>query len=211
MNVKIDLKDYIPQLFKRKKQQQLAFRIIQNGSFPDNRDIEELVHVTKLNENIVRDTVSTLFKHKIISLNSKLVNSSVDFPLQNSDPQIIVEERKVYEPDQIINPAQVNPFSLDDMSKEQLVNFYMNNPEGFKQLLSGSIDEGIKATASTIRKVILEITNYTASCYEKAHDQGFDGTLSDFINECVYDYFAKRNLELTWRHITPNTSYSRFR
>ena len=48
-----------------------------------------------------------------------------------------------------------------------------------------------------------DITNdFSTRNYEKAvNDGAFDGTFSDFMNNCVYKYFEDRNLALGWHSI----------
>jgi len=100
-------------------------------------------------------------------------------------------------------PGPVNPFS--GMSGEQVYEMYLNQPDQFGKLLgtpvpADSVAEGnLSALPATVRRMIVELTTYTQMSYEKAvNDGAIDGSLSDFLNKCVYSYFADRGIALEW-------------
>ena len=104
----------------------------------------------------------------------------------------------------IEEPNTLNPMS--NMSGDQIYEMLMNQPREFMEMMGipnrGSPQGDIQAVPVTVRKVIVDVTTYTLTCYEKAvNDGAFDGTFSDFMNQCVYKYFEDRGLALGWHKI----------
>ena len=120
----------------------------------------------------------------------------------SSDPVVPAESSKAG------IPGPLNPFA--GMSGDQVYEMYLNQPDAFAQLLGRPIpadavaEGGMSALPATVRRIIVELTAYTQIAYEKAvNDGAFDGSLSDFLNQCAYKYFADRGIVLEWRRKPP--------
>ena len=107
-------------------------------------------------------------------------------------------------------PNTLTPFT--NMSGEQVYEMLMNQPREFMEIMgipNRSPQGDIQAVPVTVRKVIVDVTTYTLTCYEKAvNDGAFDGTFSDFMNQCVYKYFEDRGLALGWHKIEEMRRFS---
>ena len=103
----------------------------------------------------------------------------------------------------IEEPNTLNPMS--NMSGDQIYEMLVNQPREFMDMMGiqNRPPQGdIQAVPVTVRKVIVDVTTYTLTCYEKAvNDGAFDGTFSDFMNQCVYKYFEDRGLALGWHKL----------
>ena len=117
----------------------------------------------------------------------------------------------------VSNPASqpvgpTNPFA--GMTGEQVYDLYLNQREAFSKMLgqpipADAVAEGdMKALPATVRRIIVEVTAYTQIAYEKAlNDEAFDGSFSDFLNQCVYKYFADRGIVLGWHRMPQYQPY----
>ena len=114
-------------------------------------------------------------------------------------------ENPVNEPSNpmIEEPSTLNPMS--NMSGDQIYEMLVNQPREFMDMMGiqNRPPQGdTQAVPVTVRKVIVDVTTYTLTCYEKAvNDGAFDGTFSDFMNQCVYKYFEDRGLALGWHKL----------
>ena len=91
------------------------------------------------------------------------------------------------------------PFA--SMSKEEVVDMAMNNPDMIYALRNQGVPptmDTIQAVAHTTRWIALELTTYTQAAFERSCEDGYEGSLSDFINNAVYKYFADRGKTLQW-------------
>jgi hypothetical protein len=101
-------------------------------------------------------------------------------------------------PGPTVNPN--DPFA--GMSKEQIIEFYENNPPPGRKLPGGLSETFVTAPPATIRKIMIEVTTYTQMLYEKAlADAAFEGTFSDFLNWAPAKYFEDRGLSLGWHKV----------
>jgi len=101
-------------------------------------------------------------------------------------------------------PQPVNPMDpFANMSKEEIIEFYQNNPTMAGRRLPGGLSETyVNSPPETIRKIIIEVTTYTQMLYEKAlADGAFEGTFSDFLNWAPQKYFEDRGLALGWHKV----------
>jgi len=134
----------------------------------------------------------------------KVVNALSKTPENpSSDPTPIPAEAP-----KASTPESLNPFA--GMRGEEVYEMYLNQPDAFAQLLgrpipADALAEGsMSALPATVRRIIVELTAYTQIAYEKAvNDGAFDGSLSDFLNQCAYKYFADRGIVLEWRRKPP--------
>lgn len=110
--------------------------------------------------------------------------------------------------EQSANPeAEAKPENPTDpfagMSKDEIIEFYQNNPTMAGRRLPGGLSETyVNSPPETIRKIIIEVTTYTQMLYEKAlADGAFEGTFSDFLNWAPQKYFEDRGLSLGWHKV----------
>jgi len=125
---------------------------------------------------------------------------TVDPPKNNPEP---VDPPNNPSSPAIEEPNTLNPFS--NMSGDQVYEMLVNQPREFMEMMgiqNRPAQGDIQAVPVTVRKVIVDVTTYTLTCYEKAvNDGAFDGTFSDFMNQCVYKYFEDRGLALGWHKL----------
>ena len=76
----------------------------------------------------------------------------------------------------------------------------MNDPDQIYAMRTGRRrrDDTIQAMPDTMRWMGIMLTTYTQNAFERSVQDGYEGTLSDFINDCVYQYFADRGKVLQW-------------
>lgn len=94
--------------------------------------------------------------------------------------------------------AELGPFS--GMSKKDILDMAMNDPDGIHAMVRGYSrgEKTIMATPETMRWMGVMLSTYTQSAFERSISDGYEGTLSDFLNDCVYMYFADRGKVLQW-------------
>ena len=147
------------------------------------------------------------FENFMVEIRASLNKLSADIPENNPGPA----EDPVTPPSNPVveEPNNLNPF--DGMSGSQVYEMLLNQPREFMDLMGiqNRPPQGdIQAVPVTVRKVIVDVTTYTLTCYEKAvNDGAFDGTFSDFMNQCVYKYFEDRGLALGWHKVDPLRRY----
>lgn len=94
---------------------------------------------------------------------------------------------------------EAGPFA--GMSKQQIIDMAINNPDDIYRLRSQGVpptSETIQAMAHTTSWKALELTTYTQAAYERSCRDGYEGSLSDFINHAVFKYFEDRGWRLDW-------------
>lgn len=103
-----------------------------------------------------------------------------------------------------------DPFA--DLSKDQMVELLRSQPQALVALANPDLRPGgegqtdrVKAQPVTLRPIILMLTTYSQMLYEKAvHDGYFEGTLSDFANFTMEQYFTDRGWSLDWSKRQPD-------
>lgn len=98
-----------------------------------------------------------------------------------------------------------DPFA--DMSRDQILELLRSQPQEFMTLMNpdGAERTGrVQAQEVTLRPIILMLTTYSQMLYEKVvHDGFFEGTLSDFANFTMEQYFTDRGWSLDWNKREP--------
>jgi len=115
------------------------------------------------------------------------------------------------DPDDAPDEVEQEPVEVDEgpfagMSKQQVIDMAINSPEMVYALRNQGVlptSDTIQAVAHTTRWLALELTTYTQAAYERSVEDGYEGSLSDFINNAVYKYFADRGKVLQWVDTVP--------
>lgn len=158
---------------------------------------ESKVDLLELSFKTLKDELNDFTSEMRTTIKSLSAEAPKNNPTPAEDP---VQETSTSE--NLVNPT---PFS--NMTGEQVYEMMLNQPREFRELMGMSraaTNGDIKAVPVTVRKIICNLTTYSLTCYEKAvNDGAFDGTLSDFINQCVYKYFEDRGLALGWHQVQP--------
>ena len=169
---------------------------------PDEEGLEE-----ELQENRIKKMEVTIhnqgekFDNFMAEIRASINKLSTNPPKGNPGPI----ENPVNESSNpmIEEPSTLNPMS--NMSGDQIYEMLVNQPREFMDMMGiqNRPPQGdTQAVPVTVRKVIVDVTTYTLTCYEKAvNDGAFDGTFSDFMNQCVYKYFEDRGLALGWHKL----------
>jgi len=120
-------------------------------------------------------------------------------------PSDSLEERLERIEGMLQDNGEVDP--LGDLSRDQIVELLRSQP---KELMSMVNPDGagrtgrVEAQAVTLRPVILMLTTYSQMLYERAVFDGyFEGTLSDFANFTMEQYFTDRGWSLDWNKREP--------
>ena len=89
---------------------------------------------------------------------------------------------------------------LPGLSRDQLIEIATNQPGQIRALmgLPPRSDEGIESLPITTRVVAVELNTYTLSVFERVVHDGYDGSMSDFLNDAAYKYFEDRGKRLDW-------------
>lgn len=122
-------------------------------------------------------------------------------PLTVDPPEPEAEEVEV----ELVNPGpdEVGPFA--GMSKDDIIDIAMNDPEKIYAMRTGYMrgDKTIMAMPETMRWMGVMLTTYTQNAFERSIWDGYEGSLSDFLNDCVFQYFADRGKALQWVDLPP--------
>lgn len=118
-------------------------------------------------------------------------------------PTLQVESPEVDNPDQVqqVEQSDVEPIStfLPGLSREQIIEIGANQPGKIRELMGlPPVEVGIESLPVTTRVIAVELTTYTQSVYERVVHDGYDGTMSDFLNDAAYKYFEDRGKRLDW-------------
>jgi len=167
------------------------------------REIRELKDRQENLETIVKAELSGIkdMLEKVINQKATVEKvESVVSPLKGKAKPVEEEDP----PEQPANPGPTanpnDPFF--NMTKEEVIEFYANNPQTGRKLPGGLSETFVNAPPATIRKIIIEVTTYTQMLYEKAlNDGAFEGTFSDFLNWAPSKYFEDRGLSLGWHKV----------
>lgn len=89
---------------------------------------------------------------------------------------------------------------LPGLSRDQLIEIGVNQPGQIRALmgLPPRSDEGIESLPITTRVVAVDLNTYTMSVFERVVHDGYDGSMSDFLNDAAYKYFEDRGKRLDW-------------
>jgi len=132
-------------------------------------------------------------------------------PLENA-PTSTANTLTVEPPDDVDEVDEIEQEPVDtstpfsNMSKEEILDMAINSPEMIYTLRNQGVPpttDTIQAVAHTTRWIALELTTYTQAAYERACEDGYEGSLSDFVNNAVYKYFADRGKVLQWVDTMP--------
>ena len=156
-------------------------------------------------QDMLEVTVDKGFKEVLARLRAQeeapaLVPMVAANPLSVDPPD---EEEVEQEP---VNPGPVDEGPFAKMTKEQVLDMAINDPGMIYALRNQGVpptSDTIQAVAHTTRWLALELTTYTQAAYERAVEDGYEGSLSDFINNAVYKYFADRGKVLQWVDVIP--------
>ncbi len=89
---------------------------------------------------------------------------------------------------------------LENLSLEQIKELVRSQPQELVAMVTpsaGNPGGRVSATEVTLRPIIVMFTTYSQILFEKAvHDGYFDGTLSDFVNFSIEQYFKDRGYRL---------------
>lgn len=106
---------------------------------------------------------------------------------------------------QMENEGGGDPF--DNLSREQIIELIRSQPQ---ELMTMANPRGVgqagrvEGQAVTLRPMILMLTTYSQMLYERAvYDGHFEGTLSDFANFTMEQYFTDRGWGLDWNKREP--------
>jgi len=133
-------------------------------------------------------------------------------PLVNPNvmPEVAVNPLSVdppEEPEELEQePVEADEGPFAGMTKEQVIDMAINSPEMVYALRNQGVpptSDTIQAVPHTTRWLALELTTYTQAAYERSVEDGYEGSLSDFINNAVYKYFADRGKVLQWVDTIP--------
>ncbi len=98
-----------------------------------------------------------------------------------------------------------DPF--DNLSREQIIELIRSQPQ---ELMTMANPDGrgmagrVEGQPVTLRPMILMLTTYSQMLYERAvYDGHFEGTLSDFANFTMEQYFTDRGWGLDWNKREP--------
>ena len=98
-----------------------------------------------------------------------------------------------------------DPF--DDLSREQIIELIRSQPQEIMTMAnprSGGQAGRVEGQPVTLRPMILMLTTYSQMLYERAvYDGYFEGTLSDFVNFAMEQYFTDRGWGLDWNKREP--------
>jgi len=133
-------------------------------------------------------------------------------PKNNPGPEALVqeepasvEERLELIERQIQEGSGGDPF--DNLSREQIIELIRSQPQ---ELMTMANPDGkgmvgrVEGQSVTLRPMILMLTTYSQMLYERAvYDGHFEGTLSDFANFTMEQYFTDRGWGLDWNKREP--------
>ena len=98
-----------------------------------------------------------------------------------------------------------DPF--DDLNREQIIELIRSQPQELMTMANpgGKVQGGrVEGQPVTLRPMILMLTTYSQMLYERAvYDGYFKGTLSDFANFTMEQYFTDRGWGLDWNKREP--------
>lgn len=135
-----------------------------------------------------------------------LLKKGVDTPASIVKANTLTVEPEEPEEVEEIEQEPVRSGPFDNMTKEQILDMAMNSPEMIYALRNQGVPpttDTIQAVAHTTRWIALELTTYTQAAFERACEDGYEGSLSDFVNNAVYKYFADRGKVLQWVDTMP--------
>ena len=105
-----------------------------------------------------------------------------------------------------------DPF--DDLSREQIIELVRSQPQEFMTMVNPrgkDLIGRVEGQPVTLRPMILMLTTYSQMLYERAvYDGYFEGTLSDFANFTMEQYFTDREWGLDWVKRQPASRSGRF-
>ena len=125
-------------------------------------------------------------------------------PTELSQPET-VEERLERIERLVQEGSGGDPF--DGMSREQIIELVRSQPQDLISMVNPDgrgIAGRIEGQPVTLRPMILMLTTYSQMLYERAvYDGHFEGTLSDFANFTMEQYFTDRGWGLDWHKREP--------
>jgi len=105
-----------------------------------------------------------------------------------------------------------DPF--DDLNREQIIELIRSQPQEVMTMAnprSAGQSGRVEGQTVTLRPMILMLTTYSQMLYERAvYDGYFEGTLSDFVNFAMEQYFTDRGWGLDWNKREPANMSRRF-
>lgn len=193
---------------------------------PPSKELEKRIALTEVNIKGLKTDMEKGFKGIEEAIQRLSVAPGGDNPPENpgSEPVIQAEnlgkieqsgsvEDRLGRIEQLVQGREEkDPFA--DLSREQILELIRSQPQEFVAMVNpdGAGRTGrVEAQAVTLRPVILMLTTYSQMLYERAvHDGYFDGTLSDFANFTMEDYFTVRGWSLDWTKKEPTHRRRRF-
>ena len=134
-------------------------------------------------------------------------NNPNDQP-ENEEPESI-EDRIAQLEKQQYDDETKNPF--DGLSRDQIIELIQSQPQEVITMANPRTEGGrVQGQKVTLRPMILMLTTYSQMLYEKAvYDGYFTGTLSDFANFTMEQYFTDRGWGLDWNRREPANNMRR--
>jgi len=133
-----------------------------------------------------------------------IVNPLTAAPKAN--PLTVDPPDEAEEVETVVNPGVEESGPFADMTKQQVIDMAITSPDMIYALRNQGVPpttETIQAVPHTTRWLALELTTYTQAAYERSVEDGYEGSLSDFINNAVYKYFFDRGKVLQWVDTMP--------
>lgn len=98
--------------------------------------------------------------------------------------------------------------SIEEMSKEQLLELLHSSPEQVLGMLNPAaqimVKKDVATQPETMRPIITFLNSFTSMAFDKSKAEGiFKGNISDFLNFCVYQYFEDRGWSIGWQKFDP--------
>ena len=178
-------------------------------AMPTAFEVKELREsVTKMTQR--QDKLEMLLDKGFKDLMAKMHTQEVAVPLKS----VVAANPLTVDPPEEVEVEPVNPGPVDEaelgpfagMTKEQVLDMAINDPGMIYALRNQGVpptSDTIQAVAHTTRWLALELTTYTQAAYERSVEDGYEGSLSDFVNNAVYKYFADRGKVLQWVDVVP--------
>ena len=122
--------------------------------------------------------------------------------------QLSTDER-IAELEQRLQNSDASTDPLESLTLEQIKDLVRSQPQELMALANpgnpvGNPGGRVQATDVTLRPIIVMFTTYSQILFEKAvHDGYFEGTLSDFVNFSIEQYFKDRGYNLRFTRDDP--------
>jgi len=190
------------------------------GHEPTEEELE-----SDLQENRLKKLEVTLhnqgekFDNFMAEMRTTINQLSTESPKNNPSQEALVEDEPASVEDRIERIERLmqdggdgDPF--DNLSREQIIELIRSQPQEFMTMVNprgGDLTGRVEGQPVTLRPMILMLTTYSQMLYERAvYDGYFTGTLSDFANFTMEQYFKDRGWGLDWNKREPASRSGRF-